>query len=137
MLIDVACALMLQFVRVARKHVIAIFAKKFKHENLYKLVFSIDLDKDNKDFNILFDLNIIKQTKAKGKIKDYRNSLALQLKGFLVYTSIEQAFYSAKAFTLNRAYIIFYSNIIQLAKVYNQQKAILLLAILFYKEKIY
>ena len=49
-----------QFIRVARKHVIAIFAKKFKPENLYKLVFFADLDKDDKDFNISFDLNIIK-----------------------------------------------------------------------------
>ena len=63
--------------KVACKHIIAIFAKKFKPENLYKLVFSIDLDNDNKDFNISFDSNIIKQTKAKGKIKDYKNSLAL------------------------------------------------------------
>ena len=74
---DTAYALMPQFIEVAYKHVIAIFAKKFKPENLYKLVFSIDLDKDNKDFNISFDSNIIKQTKAKGKIKDYKNSLAL------------------------------------------------------------
>jgi hypothetical protein len=29
-----------QFVRVACKHIIAIFAKKFKPENPYKLVFS-------------------------------------------------------------------------------------------------
>ena len=120
MLIDVARALMPQFIRVACKHVIAIFAKKFKPENLYKLVFSIDLDKDNKDFNILFDLNIIKQTKAKGKIKDYKNSFVLWLKGFLVYTSIKQAFYNIKALTLNRAYTIFYKDIIQLAKVYDQ-----------------
>jgi hypothetical protein len=62
---------------LARKHVIAIFAKRFKPENLYKLVFFADLNKDNKDFNISFDSNIIKQTKAKGKIKDYRNSLTL------------------------------------------------------------
>ena len=59
-LIDIARALMPQFVRVARKHVIAIFAKKFKPENLYKLVFSADLDDNNKDFNISFDSNIIK-----------------------------------------------------------------------------
>ena len=84
-----AYTLMPQFVRVACKHVIAIFAKKFKPKNLCKLVFSTNLDKDNKDFNILFNSNIIKQTKAKGKIKDYRNSLALQLKGFLVYASIK------------------------------------------------
>ena len=57
---DIACALMPQFIRVARKHVIAIFAKKFKPENLYKLVFFADLDKDNKDFNISFNSNIIK-----------------------------------------------------------------------------
>jgi hypothetical protein len=62
---------------VACKHVIAIFAKRFKPENLCKLVFSADLDKDDRDFNISFDSNIIKQTKAKGKMKDYRNSLAL------------------------------------------------------------
>jgi hypothetical protein len=59
-LIDIARALMLRFIRVAYKHVIAIFAKKFKPENLCKLVFSINLDKDDKDFNILFDSNIIK-----------------------------------------------------------------------------
>ena len=63
--------------KVACKHIIAIFAKKFKPENLCKLVFFANLDKDNKDFNILFDSNIIKQLKAKGKIKDYRNSLVL------------------------------------------------------------
>ena len=86
---DAARALMPQFVGVARKHVIAIFTKKFKPENLYKLVFFIDLDKDNKHFNISFNSNIIKQTKAKGKIKDYGNSLALQSEGFLVYTLIK------------------------------------------------
>jgi hypothetical protein len=66
-----------QFIRVARKHVIAIFAKKFKPENLYKLVFFADLDKDDKDFNISFNSNIIKQTKAKRKMKEYKNSFAL------------------------------------------------------------
>jgi hypothetical protein len=40
-------------------------------------VFFINLDKDNKDFNISFNSNIIKQTKAKGKMKDYGNFLAL------------------------------------------------------------
>jgi hypothetical protein len=40
-------------------------------------VFFANLDKDNKDVNISFDANIIKQTKAKGKIKDYGNLLAL------------------------------------------------------------
>ena len=45
---------------MAYKHIIAIFAKKFKPENLYKLVFFVDLDEDNKDFNISFDSNIIK-----------------------------------------------------------------------------
>ena len=119
-LTNAARALMPQFIRVTCKHVIAIFAKKFKPENLCKLVFSINLDKDDKDFNISFNSNMIKQTKAKGKIKDYRNSLALQLKGFLVYASIEQAFYNIKASTLNRVYIIFYKDIIQLAKVYDQ-----------------
>jgi hypothetical protein len=59
-LIDIACALMPQFIRVACKHIIAIFAKKFKPKNLYKLVFSANLDNENKDFNILFDSNIIK-----------------------------------------------------------------------------
>jgi hypothetical protein len=62
---------------VAYKHIIAIFVKRFKPENLCKLVFSADLDKDNKDFNISFNSNIIRQTKAKGKIKDYRNSFAI------------------------------------------------------------
>ena len=61
---DAACALMPQFVGVACKYVIAIFAKKFKPENLYKLIFSINLDKDNKDFNISFNSNIIKQMKV-------------------------------------------------------------------------
>ena len=126
-----------QFIGVARKHVIIIFAKKFKPENLYKLVFSIDLDKDNKDFNISFDSNIIKQTKAKGKIKDYRNSPALWSEGFLVYALIEQAFYSTEAPTLNRAHTVFYGDIIQLAKVYDWQKAVLLLAMSFHKERIY
>jgi hypothetical protein len=49
-----------QFVGVACKYVIAIFAKKFKPENVCKLVFFADLDKDNRDFNISFDSNIIK-----------------------------------------------------------------------------
>jgi hypothetical protein len=66
-----------RFIKVACKHIIAIFAKKFKPENLYKLVFFANLNKDNKDFNISFDLNIIRQIKAKGKIKNYKNSLAL------------------------------------------------------------
>jgi hypothetical protein len=38
---------------------------------------------------------------TKRKIKDYKNSLALQLEGFLVYTSIKQAFYNIKALTFN------------------------------------
>ena len=59
-LIDIACALMPQFIRVACKHIIAIFAKKFKPKNLCKLIFFANLNKDNKDFNISFDLNIIK-----------------------------------------------------------------------------
>jgi hypothetical protein len=40
-------------------------------------VFFANLDKDDKDFNISFDLNMIKQIKAKRKMKDYKNSLAL------------------------------------------------------------
>ena len=49
-----------QFIKVACKHIIAIFAKKFKPKNLYKLVFFINLDEDDKDINILLDSNIIK-----------------------------------------------------------------------------
>lgn len=137
-LTEEAQLIMPQFIGLKRSLVIDVFVMKLRPENLCKLVFSADLDEENRDYGVEMDASgTLKGVKNHGKMKDFGSNPVVWSERFLNYLSIEQAFHGKNHPTLNRAHIVFHAEVLKCCKIFDWVKGVLPMVMAFQKERIY
>lgn len=131
-----AQATLSQFFGIHPKYLKQIYQKKFHADNLCRLTFTSSFDESEKT-RLTYDEDghSMVSTKLKGKLADYGRDPTIWSEGFLNYSSIEQAFHGNDYPFLNRAHIVFHTDILNLAKSYNWENAVLKLALDFHKQR--
>ena len=120
-------------ISVPEKYIIQIFQSSFNPLNLPKLHRNgIDLA-DKPDEVQLSSTGQMSITKARGSVKDFGQSPAIWLDGFMVYSDIVHQLFGPKFPALPSALLRFCRQIIDLSKIYVWNDAVLLLALRYHQ----
>ena len=122
----------LLFPMVPKKHVIAIARNTFDPSNLPFLE-NLILDDTTSDVSLTVENGRLKQSKTVGKNSNFGHDDKIWSTNFLTYTAIVSVFHGPTHPLIISKLIAFHNLIIELAKTYEWQKAVLVLALLHHK----
>ena len=120
-------------VSVPEKYIIQIFQSSFNPLNLPKLHRNGTDLADKPDEVQLSATGQMSITKARGSVKDFGQSPAIWLDGFMVYSDIVHQLFGPKFPALPSALLRFCRQIIDLSKIYVWSDAVLLLALRYHQ----
>jgi hypothetical protein len=122
----------LLFPTIPKKHVIAITRNTFDPGNLPYLE-NVILEDHTSDFNITIEEGKLKQSKNVAKVSAFGKNYSIWSTNFITYVSVVSIFHGVTHPQLVSKLLAFHNLIIDLAKTYDWQKAVLALALLHHR----